>query len=82
MPYLEDYLDDEFRKSLKDCPAGQLENDLKLKRWLPTVKQRVEQLQKQAAMAMKDPETEFPYAAAAEIMLLGRPRASSAAARA
>ena len=64
-------LDDEFRKSLKDCPAGQLENDLKLKRWLPTVKQRVEQLQKQAAKAMKTEGKESEYtAAAAEIMLL------------
>ena len=63
-------LDDEFRKYLANRPAGELENNPKLKRWMPTVKQRVEALQKQAAKAMKDPEKEFPYAAAAEIVAL------------
>ena len=61
-------LDDEFRKSLKDCPAGQLENDPELKRWMPTVKQRVEHLQKKAAEALKGKKV--PYAEAAEILLL------------
>ena len=61
-------LDDEFRKFLRERPAGQLENDPELKRWMPTVKQRVEQLQKQAARVQK--EKKVPYAEAAEILLL------------
>ena len=61
-------LDDLFRAHLTSLPAGKLENDPALKRWMPTVKQRVEKLQKDAAKAIK--EKKVPYAEAAEILLL------------
>jgi len=61
-------LDDLFRDYLTKRPAGQLENDPDLKRWMPTVKQRVEFLQKEAAKTQKENKT--PYKEAAEILLL------------
>ncbi|MBR1565589.1 MAG: hypothetical protein IJ649_02395, partial [Oscillospiraceae bacterium] len=61
-------LDDSFRSYLTNRPAGKLENDPDLKRWMPTIKQRVEKLQKDAAKAIKQQET--PYVAAAEIVAL------------
>ena len=61
-------LDDMFRDYLTKRPAGELENDPKLKRWMPTVKQRVEFLQSEAAKVQKKNET--PYKEAAEILLL------------
>ena len=61
-------LDDLFRDYLTKRPAGELENDPNLKRWMPTVKQRVEFLQSEAAKAQKKKET--PYKEAAEILLL------------
>ena len=61
-------LDDLFRDYLTKRPAGELENDPDLKRWMPTVKQRVEFLQKEAAKTQKENKT--PYKEAAEILLL------------
>ena len=61
-------LDDMFRDYLTKRPAGELENDPKLKRWMPTVKQRVEFLQSEAAKVQKENKT--PYKEAAEILLL------------
>ena len=61
-------LDDLFRDYLTKRPAGELENDPGLKRWMPTVKQRVEFLQKEAAKTQKENKT--PYKEAAEILLL------------
>ena len=61
-------LDDLFRDYLTKRPAGELENDPNLKRWMPTVKQRVEFLQKEAAKTQKENKT--PYKEAAEILLL------------
>ena len=61
-------LDDSFRSYLTNRPAGELQNDPDLKRWMPTIKQRVEKLQKDAAKAIKQQET--PYVAAAEIVAL------------
>ena len=57
-------LDDMFRAHLASRPAGDLENDPKLKRWMPTVRQRIEWLQKDAA------RLENPYNHAAEILML------------
>ena len=61
-------LDDMFRDYLTKRPAGELENDPDLKRWMPTVKQRVEYLQSEAAKVQKENKT--PYKEAAEILLL------------
>ena len=61
-------LDDFFRGYLTNRPAGELQNSRDLKRWMPTVKQRVEKLQKDAAKAIK--EKKVPYAEAAEIVAL------------
>jgi len=61
-------LDDMFRDYLTKRPAGELENDPKLKRWMPTVKKRVEFLQSEAAKVIK--EKKVPYAEAAEIVTL------------
>ena len=61
-------LDDLFRDYLTKRPAGELKNDPNLKRWMPTVKKRVEFLQSEAAKAQKKKET--PYKEAAEILLL------------
>lgn len=61
-------LDDMFCDYLTKRPAGELENDPKLKRWMPTVKKRVEFLQSEAAKAQKENKT--PYKEAAEILLL------------
>ena len=61
-------LDDLFRDYLTKRPAGELKNDPDLKRWMPTVKQRVEFLQKEAAKTQKENKT--PYKEAAEILLL------------
>ena len=46
-------LDDLFRDYLTNRPAGKLENDPELKRWMPTVKQRIEALQRQAQKSLK-----------------------------
>ena len=61
-------LDDLFRDYLAMRPAGKMPNDPELKRWMPTVGQRVEQLQKQASKALKSGKE--VYKEAAEIMLL------------
>ena len=42
-------LEDKFRDYLCKLPAGQLPNDPSLRRWLPTCRERIEALQKQAA---------------------------------
>ena len=48
-------LDDMFRDFLKKRPAGELQNnDEILERWMPTVKERVEALQKDAAKRLKE----------------------------
>lgn len=61
-------LDDLFRDYLAMRPAGKLpDNDPSLTRWMPTAKQRIESLQKQAK-AKKEPRD--VYKEAAEIMLL------------
>ena len=57
-------LDDMFRAHLASRRPGDLENDPKLKRWMPTVRQRIEWLQKDAA------GMEEPYHHAAEILML------------
>ncbi|MBQ9719680.1 MAG: hypothetical protein IJV64_03195, partial [Oscillospiraceae bacterium] len=46
-------LDDMFREHLRTLPAGKLDNDPDLKRWMPTVKQRIEALQGQAQKSLK-----------------------------
>ncbi len=53
---------------LTNLPAGQLSNDPALKRFMPTVKERIEALQTQAKASLKKHET--PYAQAAEIVIL------------
>ena len=57
-------LDDMFRAHLVSRPAGKLENDPNLKRWMPTVRQRIEWLQKDFAQGG------LPYKPAAEILML------------
>ena len=64
-------LDDLFRSYLAKLPAGKLPNhDPMLKRWMPTVKQRVEGLQAWAADRQK--KHEDVYKEGAEIMALRR----------
>ena len=68
-------LDDMFRDYVLKRPAGKLPNNAPvLDRWLPTVKDRVEWLQKDAKAAMKDtanPERQADvYKAGLEIVLL------------
>ena len=70
-----DELDDMFKDYLLKLPAGKLPNNAAvLDRWLPTVKDRVEWLQKDAKAAMKDtahPERQADvYKAGLEIVLL------------
>lgn len=61
-------LDDMFRSYLRTLPAGELRNDAELKRWMPTVKERVESLQEQAQKSLKAGRE--VYREATEIMLL------------
>ena len=61
-------LDDMFREHLRTLPAGKLDNDPDLKRWMPTVKQRIEALQGQAQKSLKAGEE--VYREAVEIITL------------
>ena len=64
-------LDDLFRDHLTMRPAGKMPNDdPTIARWMPTVKQRVEYLQKKAAEALKN--NKDVYKEASEITLLRR----------
>ncbi|MCR5336994.1 MAG: hypothetical protein K6E75_00410 [Lachnospiraceae bacterium] len=62
-------VDDMFKDYLKNLPAGQLKNDdPSIARFMPTVQERIEALQKQAKACRK--KGEMPYAQAAEIVVL------------
>ena len=61
-------LDDMFRKHLRTLPAGELRNDAILKRWMPTVKERIESLQEQAKKSLNAGRE--VYREATEIMQL------------
>lgn len=63
-------LDDMFTKYMCSLPAGEMRNDPILERWMPTVKDRIEVLQKQAGSAIKKNDDETVQKAAVEIMLL------------
>ena len=47
-------LEQSFKNHLKKLPAGELKNDPALRRYMPTAKERIEELQKQAEQADKD----------------------------
>ncbi|MBO4337611.1 MAG: hypothetical protein J5842_06030, partial [Lachnospiraceae bacterium] len=61
-------LDKLLTQYLRDLPAGQLNNDPSIERYMPTVKERIESLQKQAKNTMK--KNDHPYAETAEIVTL------------
>ena len=47
-------LEKSFKDHLKKLPAGELKNDPALRRYMPTAKERIEELQKQAEAAAKE----------------------------
>ena len=49
-------LEKSFKDHLKKLPAGELRNDPVLRRYMPTAKERIEELQKQAATVGKERE--------------------------
>ena len=61
-------IDELFTDYLKNLPAGKLNNDPSLRRYVPTVKERIEALQTQAGELIR--EKKAPVAQVAEILVL------------
>ena len=63
-------VDDMFKEFLANQPAGQMNNDERIKRYMPSALQRIDALKKQAREAMAGNRSDVVRTAAAEILLL------------